>query len=105
MARDTYSSGLKAADAAILDEPGFFMGAEVISDETNAVNLVVHDHASAASGTKLGEITIGADPAKGALTQGIWFGPEGIKCMHGIFANITQASGTLKYYVWYRELM
>ena len=96
------SSGLLAADAVIHAGGCLLGGCLVISDGTNAVNLVLHDHASAASGTKVAELGVGASPATGALTQGMWFGDKGVQCVNGIYADITQATGTIKFYVWYR---
>ena len=95
------SSGLKAADGVISAGAGKLGGVLVISDGTNAVNLIIYDNASAASGTKLAEITIGASPATGALSQGVWFGDKGLTALNGLYADVTQATGTIKFYVFY----
>jgi len=96
------SSGLLAADAVIHAGGCLLGGCLVISDGTNAVNLVLHDHATAASGTKVAEIDIAASAAAGSGPHILWFGGRGVQCVNGIYANITQAAGTLKFYVWYR---
>ena len=95
------SSGILAADAVIRAGGGKLGGCAVISDGTNAVTLTLYDNASAASGTALAGISIGASPATGALTQGVWFGDRGVTCINGIYADITQATGTIKFIVWY----
>ena len=97
------SSGLLAADAVISAGAGKLAGALVISDGTNAVLLELWDSPTSTltGDSRLCEISIGASPAAGALTQGIWFGDTGITTYKGIYADVTQAAGTIKFYVFY----
>jgi hypothetical protein len=100
---EAISSGLLDADAVILAGPGKLMGAQVISNGTNAVLLELWDSpdATLTSDSRLCEISLGASPATGELTKELWFGPDGMRAYKGIYADITQASGTIKFYVWH----
>ncbi len=89
------SSGLKDADAAILAVPGKFGGVLIITDGTNPATVVVHDHASAASGTELFSGVVA-----GASNFGSFFPSKSINARLGIFVNVTGTGA--KYIVYYR---
>jgi len=97
------SSGLLAADAVISAGPCKLGGALVVSDGTNAVLLEIWDspNSTTTSDIRLGEVSIGASPAAGALTQQVWFGDKGVTALKGLWADVTQTTGTIKFYVFY----
>jgi len=88
------SSGLKSADAAIVAGPCRLMGIKLNPAAADST-LVVYDNASAASGTAVAKASLKAN-AKGEVE---WFGPQGIECRNGIYADVTGASA--EYIVYY----
>jgi len=86
------SSGLKSADAAILDAPGRLLGVQVIGDGTNAATVLIYDNASAASGTVLAKLIVDAGLTYVDMNVPV----EGIVCNNGIYADV---SGTGAEYI------
>lgn len=78
------TSGLKTADAAILNQSGHLHSLMVIADGTNAATVVLYDNASAASGTVLAKIIVDATSTFESFTA-----LEGIECANGIYADVT----------------
>jgi hypothetical protein len=91
------SSGLKTADGVIQAKPTIISGIHINTDGTNDALVVLHDHASAASGTVVFQQTVtGADDSiPFNLPDG------GVYCKNGVYANIT-TSGTMSFIVYFR---
>lgn len=77
------SSGLKTSDAAIMARPGRLLGVELIGDGTNACNVIIYDHASAASGKVLAKLAL---PASGICYVDAQCD---VVCNNGIYADVT----------------
>lgn len=90
------SSGLKTATGVILDRTCILVGVQIITDKTNDVSLILHDNASAASGTiNFKQLVPGTDDS-----LPYWFGDGGIRCVNGIYATL---SGTAaEFIIFYR---
>jgi len=71
--------------------PTVCFGVLVISNSTNAIRIDLWDSDDAAStgDTWLGAVSIGASPGAGSLTQGLFFGPNGVHCSKGLWAELT----------------
>ena len=96
MTATNLSSGLKTADAVILDRRGILSGINLITDKTNDLTLILYDNASAASGTELFKTQIvGTDD-----TAYIEMPEGGIRCSNGIYADVTGTGAA--YIVHYR---
>ena len=89
------SSGLKAADAVIATGRNRINAITLISDGTNACDVAVYDHPSAASGTVVGKVAIGAASLK--KTEHVVF-ENPVLCEDGIYADVT---GTGANYIVY----
>lgn len=87
------SSGLKTADAAIRTAPGWFCGAEIITNAASDAAITVYDNASAASGTVLFQGTVAAAANFGGVTF-----PIPIRSVNGIYVDV---SGTGASYIIY----
>lgn len=99
------SSGEQTASAAIFASPARLCGVFIVHDgSANALTLEIWDSPDS---TLTGDIqltpdiSIGASPAAGALSQLFWFDDEGIKAYKGIYAKLTFA-GSAKYVVYYK---
>ena len=98
------SSGAKSADAVIIDQGAQFYGILAIHDASaNLLQAEIWDSpdSTLTGDIKLGELQIGASPAAGDLTQSTWYGPNGVTAFKGIYVDVTQAAGTILYYVYY----
>lgn len=93
-----YTSAEKTADAIILATKGAFRGIAITPDGTNVCKVVIYDNASAYSGTILWEQTIdaGSKDTKGIMLNFPMYADNGIT------ADITIASGTCTYVVFYQ---
>ncbi len=80
----TLSSGRKTADTAIYARNCALYSVLLIADGTNAASLVLYDNATAASGTKLLEMSIAAT---GTYQQ--FEISQGIQALNGIYADVT----------------
>ena len=89
------SSGLKSADAVIATGRNRVNAITLISDGTNVCDVVVYDHPSAASGTVVGKVSIGASSLK--KTEHVVF-ENPVLCEDGIYADVT---GTGANYIVY----
>ncbi len=81
-------SGEKTSDTAIIaDATGtdlYITALQIITDGTNDAKVILHDHATAASGTVIAEITVsGADNYGGR----VWKFPR--HCINGIYGDVT----------------
>ncbi len=84
------SSGYKTSDAAIAATGAKLHGIILLSDASNAASVVVYDNASAASGTKVGFMTV---PASTTAPNSIIFNYP-IMCSNGIYADVTGTGAT-----------
>jgi hypothetical protein len=89
------SSGIKSADAVIATGRNRVNAITLLSDGTNACSVVVYDNASAASGTAVGKVSIGAASLK--KTEHVVF-ENPVLCEDGIYADVT---GTGAEYIVY----
>jgi len=80
------SSGLKTADAVIATGRNRVNAITLFSDGTNACSVLVYDNASAASGTEVGKVSIGAASLK--TTEHVIF-ENPVTCENGIYADVT----------------
>lgn len=71
--------------------PLICFGLLVISDGATAirVDLWDSDDEDNTGDVWLGAIDIGQTPGDGALTQGLFFGPNGVHCSKGLWAELT----------------
>ena len=92
----SYSSGLKDADASIATGVNRVNSVELFSNGTDACSVVLYDNASAASGTVLAQVTIGAASLK-TTEQVVFMNP--VRAQNGIYADVTGAGA--KYIVHY----
>lgn len=79
------SSGLKTADAQIATGVNRVNSVELFSDGTNACSVVLYDN-TAASGTVLAKVTIGAASLK-TTEQVVFMNP--VRAENGIYADVT----------------
>ena len=77
-------SGEKTADAAVFAAKCAITAIYIITDGTNDAKLVIHDHASAASGTVVHEQTIKGSDHYGGLVLPF---PKSME--NGIYCNVT----------------
>jgi len=91
------SSGLKSADAAISAIGAYLHGVYLISDATNACNVVIYDNASTNSGTVLAKLSI---PASTTAPQFITFNNP-VSANAGIYADVTGTGAN--YIVYYSQ--
>lgn len=77
------SSGLKTADGVIVNRPCRLHGIMVGADGTNAATVVLHDNASAASGTVVAKAIVDA-----TATHENWHSDVGVECSNGLYLNI-----------------
>ena len=89
------SSGLKSADAAIAAGRNRVNAITLLSDGTNACSVILYDNATAASGTEVGKVSIGAASLK--KTEHVVF-ENPVICELGIYADVT---GTGAEYIVY----
>jgi len=91
MALPIISHGKKTASYLAKSVPTVCFGVLVISGGTDAVRVDLWDSEDAAStgDTWIGAVGIGANPGAGALTQGLFFGPNGGHCSKGLWAELT----------------
>ena len=89
------SSGLQTADGAIAAGRNRVNGITLLSDGTNACSVILYDNATAASGTVLGKVSIGAASLK--KTEHVLF-ENPVICENGIYADVT---GTGAEYIVY----
>lgn len=90
------SSGLKTADAAISTTRNRVNAVTLFSDGTNACSVILYDNASAASGTEVGKVSIGAASLK--TTEHVVF-ENPVLCENGIYADVTgTGAGYIVYY-------
>lgn len=88
------SSGEQTASKAILADAGWITGIQVITDGTNDAKLIIHNNATAASGTVVVEkSTVGASLSS---SRDLAFP---VFCHNGIYATIsgTDASYVIEY--------
>jgi len=99
MAMPIKSHGKKTADYLASDKPTILFGLLVISNGTDAVTVDLwdSDDASATGDTCVGSAGIGATPASGDLGRLLWFGPNGVHCSKGLWADLT-GTGTFIVY-------
>ena len=97
MTSPSYSSGLQTLDAVIRNNRTIVTGVQIITDGTNDATVVLHDNASAASGTEIFKATV-----TGTDDTIIFNLPNnGVYCSNGVYADIT-TSGTMGYIVTFR---
>lgn len=89
------SSDLQTADAIVFAKPCKLHAVTLIANGTDAGTIVLHDNASAASGTTVAKIAL---PASAVATNTITF-PEPIVCRNGIYGNVTTANYIVYYSV------
>jgi len=90
------SSGIKNADAVISATRNRVNAVTIISDGTNACNVVLYDNASAASGLEVAKVSIGAASLK--TTEHVVF-ENPVISENGIYADVTGTGAT--YIVFY----
>jgi hypothetical protein len=88
------SSGLKSADALIFTGRNRINAVTILSDGTNACNVIIYD-ATSATGTVVAKVSIGALSLK--TTEHIVF-ENPVVCEDGIYADVT---GTGANYIVY----
>lgn len=89
------SSDLLSADGAVFAKPCKLHGVTLISNGSDAATIVLHNNASAASGTVVAKLQ---SPASLIATTSIHF-PEPVVCKEGIYANVTTAAFIVYYSV------
>ncbi len=94
MSRCTYtSSGLKAADAAIVTRPCLLHSLVLIPAAADS-SIIVYDNAGAASGLAVAKLTALANTASVSHNLG-----EGVECLNGLYVDVSgSAAGYIVYY-------
>jgi len=92
---EVYSSGVKAIDAVISDQPAHAVGVDVHDSGSGNVQLTLYDNASAASGTAIFKSPVLAADAS------LNFNLDNVRCENGIYADI--AGTAPEYIVRYRR--
>jgi hypothetical protein len=78
------SSGELTASAAVAAQKSILGGVLIMTDGTNDATIIIYDHATAASGTKIWESVItGSDNYGGGIF------PHPIRCANGIYVSIS----------------
>lgn len=89
------SSGLLTADATVKTGRGILSGAQIITNGSDNVTLILYDNVSASGKVIFKQIVTGTDNA-----IPYWFSGGGVQVENGIFADV--AGTGAEYIVYYR---
>jgi hypothetical protein len=89
------SSGKQTASALIYTGSGIVGGIGIIDDGTNAARIDLYDNTSGS-----GTVVMGAVSGGDGLLAG-WENSD-VEFETGLYANVTQAAGTVEYWVLYQ---
>ncbi len=90
MKYNVVSSGYKTADAVISGTGALLHGVILLTDASNAANVIIYDNATTSSGDKVAILKI---PASTTAPQSIIFNSP-IECNKGIYADVTGTNAT-----------